>query len=157
LKPIDIEKLKRDRLQLIGEAAYYESQGESLFLDPALWAAAAVEQEARRVKDAWEDLLRDKMFLCSEIVDGEERVASAYIMESILQIFPGQLTSAHGMRLSTVMKNLGWQRKPNNNVVLENGKVVKGYWRPSEEEPTPRQLKKRKKADPLPARRADRI
>jgi predicted P-loop ATPase len=37
LKTIDIGKLKRDRLQLWGEAAHDQSQGESLVLDEALW------------------------------------------------------------------------------------------------------------------------
>jgi hypothetical protein len=59
LKSIDIAKLKRDRLQLWGEAAHYQSQGESLVLDEKLWGEAAVEQEARRVTDPWEDNLRN--------------------------------------------------------------------------------------------------
>ena len=54
LAPIDLEKLARDRLQLWGEAAHYQSQGEAVSLDESLWADAAVEQEARRVKDPWE-------------------------------------------------------------------------------------------------------
>ena len=49
VKAIDIDLLKHDRLQLWGEAARYQSQGESLVLDKALWPVAAVEQEARRV------------------------------------------------------------------------------------------------------------
>jgi len=47
LKSIDVEKLKRDRLQLWGEAAHYQSQGESLVLDKALWGKAGQEQEER--------------------------------------------------------------------------------------------------------------
>jgi hypothetical protein len=56
-KPIDIEKLKRDRLALLGEAAKYQSSGESVVLSEALWGDASVEQEKRRVKDPWEDTL----------------------------------------------------------------------------------------------------
>src|SRR5262249_38608112 len=41
LKSIDIAKLKRDRMQLWGEAAYYQSHGESLVLDETLWARLA--------------------------------------------------------------------------------------------------------------------
>ena len=55
--PIDLEKLMRDRLQLWGEAAHYQRQGEVLTLPKELWAAAGAAQEARRVKDAWEDAL----------------------------------------------------------------------------------------------------
>lgn len=54
---IDIEALRGDRLQLFGEAAHYESEGESLVLDEALWPDAKVEQEKRRVRHPWEDLL----------------------------------------------------------------------------------------------------
>lgn len=57
LKHIDIDKIKADRLQLLGEAAYYEAQGESLVLDESLWADAAAEQEKRRIRDVWEDVL----------------------------------------------------------------------------------------------------
>ena len=55
LRAIDLEKLKKDRLQLWGEAAHYQSKGESLTLDESMWADAGVEQEERRVKDPWED------------------------------------------------------------------------------------------------------
>jgi predicted P-loop ATPase len=59
LKMIDIDKLRRDRLQLWGEAAHYQSQGESLVLDEALWGEAVIEQEARRVTDPWEAILKE--------------------------------------------------------------------------------------------------
>ena len=58
-KTIDLNLLKRDRLQLWGEAAKYEADGESIMLDKKLWPAAAAAQEKRRVKDAWEDILAD--------------------------------------------------------------------------------------------------
>ena len=59
LRAIDLEKLKEDRLQLWGEAAHYQSEGESLTLDESMWADAGVEQEKRRVKDPWEAVLAD--------------------------------------------------------------------------------------------------
>lgn len=59
LKAIDLEKLKVDRLQLWGEAAHYQSQGESLTIDDAMWPDAGAEQENRRVKDPWEAVLAD--------------------------------------------------------------------------------------------------
>ena len=55
---IDLEALKRDREQLLGEAATYEADGESITLDPSLWGDAREAQEQRRVADPWEDLLR---------------------------------------------------------------------------------------------------
>jgi predicted P-loop ATPase len=55
--PIDLEKLRRDRLQLIGEAAKYQADGESVVLPESLWEAAGIEQEKRRVQEPWEDAL----------------------------------------------------------------------------------------------------
>jgi Virulence-associated protein E-like domain/Bifunctional DNA primase/polymerase, N-terminal len=56
-RSIDLAKLRRDRLQLWGEAAYLQAAGESLVLDEDLWAAAAELQEGARVADVWEDIL----------------------------------------------------------------------------------------------------
>ena len=57
VRPIDIEKLKRDRLQLIGESAHYETQGEDLVIPETMWPLARAEQEKRRIADPWEDIL----------------------------------------------------------------------------------------------------
>jgi len=149
LKSIDIAKLKHDRMQLWGEAAHHQSQGESLVLDEALWGAAAVEQEARRVTDPWEDVLRDipEVAVVREYKDGfwrekdeqiihrgdgagEDRVAAADILEYLLKIPPGTQQTGHSMRLSTVMRKLGWERPINGNVTI-GGKRVKGYFRGS--------------------------
>jgi predicted P-loop ATPase len=151
LKSIDIEKLRRDRLQLWGEAAHYQSQGESLVLDEALWAEAGVEQEKRRISDPWEDVLRAIPKYVTVIVrevnrdgfpqlkekdvwiihrDGDEdRVSAPEVLEHVLKILPGTQRTEHGMRLSNVMKQLGWQRHDNGYVTI-NGKRVKGYFRP---------------------------
>ena len=56
---IDLDRLRRDRLQLLGEAAKYKSAGESITLDEKLWPASRLEQEKRRTKDPWEDILAD--------------------------------------------------------------------------------------------------
>jgi predicted P-loop ATPase len=147
LKRIDIDKLKRDRLQLWGEAAYYQSQGESLVLDEALWAAAGVEQEARRITHPWEDVLcsmprsveidvgykdgfdRGKETVQVIFEEGSEHlVSSATILEHVLKIPPGRQTTRDAMALAAVMKRLGWQRHGNGLVTI-NGDRVKGYFR----------------------------
>jgi len=149
LKSIDIEKLRRDRLQLWGEAARYESQGESLVLDEALWGEAGIEQEARRITDPWEDVLRDmpKVAVLREFKDGfwrqedvqiiyrdedaeEDRVAAADVLEYLLKIPPGAQQTGHSMRLSTVMRKLGWDRPGNGNLMIGD-KRVKGYFKRS--------------------------
>ena len=145
LKTIDIEKLRRDRLQLIGEAAKYQSSGESVVLDESLWSAAGVQQEDRRVKDPWESVLakiparmevesyRDGFKRTQDIQivhfhDGQERVASADLMRYLLDISIAQQTTANLMRLSTVMKQAGWERASNGRVRIK-GERVMGYFR----------------------------
>ncbi|WP_407174433.1 VapE domain-containing protein [Bradyrhizobium sp. STM 3562] len=146
LKAIDIAKLKRDRLQLWGEAAHYQSQGESLVLDEALWGAAAAEQEARRVTDPWEDILRNMPDLTTYgywkdgvrhegtrtiIYDerDEEKVIASHVLEYVLGIQPGSQTTQHTMRFATVMKKLGWERAKNGYVSIPGIGREKGYFR----------------------------
>ena len=140
---IDLEALKRDRDQLLGEAATYEAAGESITLDPALWGDARDAQEQRRVADAWEDLL-DPMPETAEakedrystrtvtIVhksgDGYERVASADVLTYVLEVPKAQQTSAHAQRLALAMERLGWTRNKGGRVTI-NGKPVRGYTR----------------------------
>ena len=61
---------------------------------------------------------------------GEDRVAAADILEYLLKIPPGTQQTGHSMRLSTVMRKLGWERPINGNVTI-GGKRVKGYFRGS--------------------------
>ena len=56
---IDLRALRAARLQLWGEAAHYQTQGEILTLSEHLWALAGVEQEARRVVHPWEAKLAE--------------------------------------------------------------------------------------------------
>jgi Virulence-associated protein E/RepB DNA-primase from phage plasmid len=147
LKPIDIAKLAADRLQLIGEAASYHTGGESVVLDEALWGDAGIEQEQRRTKDPWEGLLEHipmwwdtiegydddhrpvkKAVLVIHLVDDQEVVSAATILKHLLEIPIGHQTPATTMRLSTVMKQLGWQRHKNGYVSI-NRERVKGYFR----------------------------
>jgi len=146
LKSIDLDKLRQDRLQLWGEAARYQSQGESLVLDEKLWGEAGVQQEARRIPDPWEDILQEipGVIAIREFKDGyhrekdvqvihkeveQERVSAPDLLEYILEIPPGSQRTEHSMRLSNAMKHLGWQRADNGYVTI-GGKRVKGYFRP---------------------------
>jgi predicted P-loop ATPase len=147
-KSIDIEKLKRDRMQLIGEAAVYQTGGESVVLDETMWGDASVEQEQRRMKDPWEDMLEHLPKWWDEIkgYDEDHRpikgavqvihlagdlevVSAATILKYVLDIPISHQTSFTSMRLSTVMKQLGWQRHKNGYVSIPNHGRVKGYFR----------------------------
>jgi predicted P-loop ATPase len=162
---IDIEALRRDRLQLLGEAAQYESEGESLVLDESLWPDAKAEQEKRRVKHPWEDILAnmpddvkkdidlpDTMTSRHRIIhlgdDGLghmiERVTSADLLTYVLRIPVGQQRRDHSMQLATTMKLLGWERSDSQRVTI-NGKQIRGYSRrvhaPSGDDPKPVNVK----------------
>lgn len=145
LNSIDIDKLRRDRLQLWGEAAHYQSQGESLVLDDGFWAEAGVQQDARRIADPWEDILREMpaVVVFKEFKDGfhremevqliyresdQERVSALAVLEYVLKIPAGVQTTQHSMRLSNAMKHLGWQRADNGYVTV-GGKRMKGYFK----------------------------
>ena len=58
------------------------------------------------------------------------RVAAADILEYVLKIQAANVRSDHSMRLSVVMRKLGWER-PNNGNVTIGGKRVKGYFKGS--------------------------
>jgi hypothetical protein len=142
LKMIDVGPLRRDRLQLWGEAARCQSSGESLLLDEKLWPLASEEQESRRVKDSWEDKLADipeyvpfpsddgKTQRDIQIVyreDGLEKVKSADLLAYVLRIPIGQQKKADSMRLSDAMRHVGWERT--GNKITVKGKQVRGYSR----------------------------
>jgi predicted P-loop ATPase len=151
LAMIDLDKLEGDRLLLWGEAALYESKGEEITLDEPMWPDAAEEQEARRVKDPWEDVLVEiprkidfEIYGGGHLVDlktieiihcyadtnttTRECVASNDLLTYILKIPVGQQEKRHTMKLADVMRHLGWERPPNGSVTIDH-KRVKGYFR----------------------------
>ncbi|MBR1276111.1 virulence-associated E family protein [Bradyrhizobium sp. AUGA SZCCT0283] len=145
-KCIDLDKLRRDRLQLWGEAARLESQGESIFLG-SLWDDAVEAQEHRRVKDTWEPILAnlspeetvyavndrtpggfEKKVVVVHVIDDQWRVATKDLLDTVLGLRPAQQETRHAMRLSAVMKNIGWERTSNGKVTID-GEQVYGYYR----------------------------
>jgi Virulence-associated protein E len=124
LRPIDIAKLEHDRLLLWGEAAKCESDDESLTLAQELWPAAVEEQEKRRIKDPWEEVLADipksvseeslrygfKTIQIVHRVDDHEFVASADLLTHVLGVPTDRQDRHHGMRLADTMKRLKWKR-----------------------------------------------
>ena len=138
-RKIDIEALRRDRQQLLGEAATYEAAGESIGLDQSLWDIAREAQEQRRVADPWEDILNHMPKSVSGFIvptvtiihksgDGWERVASADVLLHVLKIPAAQQNSGLSKRLSLVMANIGWGRNASGLVTI-NGRPARGYLR----------------------------
>jgi predicted P-loop ATPase len=148
---IDLEGLRRDRLQLLGEAAHYESEGESVVIDEELWPDAKAEQEKRRVRHPWEDILSNIPDTINETFDfvstprrivwhaaiayredgtayERETVSSIDLLEHVLRLPRGQQQRHHSMQLASIMKLLKWQR-PDGGQVPITGQRVKGYYR----------------------------
>ena len=145
---IDIDGLKKDRMQLLGEAAAAQTAGESLLLKESLWSYAAEAQELRRAKDPWEDILdnipntiladtnghdaaNDGMGV--KILhngDGKIKVASASLLTYVLKISAANQHNGHYQRLSAAMKRLGWNRYEVQTAIVPDGPKVRGYWKP---------------------------
>jgi hypothetical protein len=142
LRPIDLQRLRAARLQLWGEAAHCQSQGEVLTLPEALWAAAGVEQEERRVHHPWEAKLAAMTARLDEeddptggwgrrggdvihVTETEERVSTADIFDRVLGVPSGQLNNGHAKTVASIMRMQGWTNKP----FLVGEKTVRGYSR----------------------------
>ena len=138
---IDLHKLRAARLQLWGEAAAADSAGEALTIDESMWPLAAIEQEARRVRDPWEEVLarlspvgaRDSVlagvgmvgFGIVQVVGDEWRVATKDIFQTALSMPAHMLDDRHTKRLANAMRSLGWS----NGLIRFEAGVMRGYYR----------------------------
>lgn len=104
IKAFDLGELRRDRDQLWAEAAFREAEGRSIRLDPSLYAAAAVEQEARRVDDPFVGTFREAL----GDLEGKLKATDAWL---VLDIPTGMQTPAHAARIRSALHELGWQKK----------------------------------------------
>ena len=128
LKPIDLAAVRAARLQLLGEAAYYQSKGESLVLPEKLWAEAVALQEERRVKHPWEDILRPWLtFMENPPIrkalwntnKSELRITTATLFD-LLEI-PMLHQGLHSKQLADVMRVMGWE----NTLIKNRGRSYK--------------------------------
>ena len=126
--PVDLVALRRDRMQLWGEAAAAEGAGETLVLDRKLWGAAALAQEDRRVVDPWEDELMNLPDMAiKDVGGGMEGVTNVAIHNHLVGGHTGgRLTGASGRKISEIMKRLGWEKA---RLMDAEGKEVRGYKR----------------------------
>ncbi len=126
---IDLDALRRDRDQLWAEAAARYRAGAIWWLDdPALVAAADVEQEARYHSDAWDALIeRWLAFERRRVNHGyagyddwrDEEVARATpladvsvgeILQHAIGLEPGRWSRSDQMRVTAWLKARGWRR-----------------------------------------------
>lgn len=98
-----LEALRRDRDQIWAEAAQREAAGESIRMNPALYDAAAHEQEDRRVEDPYVSAVKAVLGELRGKVLNEDAW-------TILGIPVGQRSQDHNKRLGDAMRELGWER-----------------------------------------------
>jgi predicted P-loop ATPase len=133
---IDVAKLKADRDQLWAEAAREEAAGVSIMLPEDLWPVAAQEQEKRRERDPWEDILcnveGEKIVRDVDGLGYEERISSAEVLRRYLKLEPSQATHAHWKRAKRIMLALGWEHRDPLRI---DSRSVTGYVRHSDQPP----------------------
>jgi hypothetical protein len=101
---VKLDELVRDRDQLWAEAAHRQGCGESIQMDPAIWAAAQVEQATRQARDPFVDALEAAL---GEVQDGRLTVRDAWL---VVGMDPGKATQEDNVRLGEAMRALGWRR-----------------------------------------------
>jgi hypothetical protein len=134
---IDLARLQETRLQLLGEAAHYESAGETIWLDDHLEALAREAQEEARTPNHYEDALRHYLDAAPDPlagpgdavvtrVGGEDQITSEAVFK-LLNI-PTVQRGREARYVADAMRNLGWAAV---RLRPEAGERVRGYWRPS--------------------------
>lgn len=129
---IDFERLKRERRALLGEAAHWQSQGESLRLPEHIEVAARDDQEERREQSNVEIHLED--FLVPggvdniiEDYDGAPWVSATDLLKRLegrAGVGPTQSTARN---IADAMRSLGWDhcRRRLGNGVRKPGYVLR--------------------------------
>jgi len=101
---IEIETLKRDRDQLWAEARERFRCGARWWFDSeVLVEAAADEQQARYEGDAWDERI-------AKWIGGRETVSVSDVLEMCLQKKTENWARSDEMRISRILKSLGWNR-----------------------------------------------
>ena len=137
---IDLQALRRDRDQLLAEAAAAEASGETLTLPEELWPEMEIRQTSRLLSDTWEEELAGKLAnlpalapqVPANITTATDehgirqwRISSQYLLTTFLGITKPENRDAK--RLALVMRKLGWKGPEDFRF---NSQVVKGYTKP---------------------------
>jgi predicted P-loop ATPase len=101
----DLDRLRADRDQLWAEASEAEALGESIRLDPRLYEAASLEQEARLTGD---DPIIDVLHRALGNRTGKLLVSDAFL---ICGIESGKANQDQITRFGKAIRELGWARQ----------------------------------------------
>lgn len=123
VEKFDTDGITRDRDQLWAEALQRESRGESIRLSPELYPLAALQQDRRRLEDAWEAPL-SAMFK-----DGEEyRITNEELCDQLM--IPMERRDDKTIeRITGIMESLGFEHKKCRALKNADGKTIKRWCR----------------------------
>ena len=119
----DLARLGADVDQLWAEAVAREARGESIRLDPALWAAAEEQQDARRIEDPFATAV------AAALGEQNGKISTTAVF-ALLRIPVQHRTQEHNLRVGEAMRELGFERKR----MRFEGTLEYGYVRGTEEE-----------------------
>lgn len=99
---IDLDALRKDRSQLFAEAYKLYQSGATWWEVPEV---AKMEQEKRRKKDAWEEIIANYLVNTSCVI---QRITVANIATDCLEISISDLDKGKQMRIANALKSLGY-------------------------------------------------
>ncbi|CAB4190340.1 Virulence-associated E [uncultured Caudovirales phage] len=118
VEQFNVTLIHDERDQLWAEAYARERNGESIRLDPGMYAFAEFQQERRLVEDPWQEAIAEAF------PEEYQRLAPQEIWE-VLGIPRERLDTNIGRRVATVMQGLGYK----SMTVKKDGKVSRGWGR----------------------------
>jgi putative DNA primase/helicase len=122
----DTDALKKDRDQLFAEAYYTWGLGEKLFLDDSVAASQALkEQESRREKDIFEELLENYF----ESAECDLDIKEGFLVSELFDEYKGPLrkqrmTTSEIVRATGALRKLGFFK----NRERREKSIQKVYW-----------------------------
>lgn len=129
---IDLEAIQEHRDQIWAEAVYqWLNKREPLYLtDEKIIKLAKEEQEHRRSKDEWEEMIIDWLDVGGtpdDPSDPIDRITGVGLWEGCLMKTKYEFDRKYQLRLGNIMRALGWIHKPARD---DNGSLRKMYVRP---------------------------
>lgn len=101
----DLAWIAANRDQLWAEATHALRSGEKGYLSKDIEALAAIEQDARRPRDSWEEPIGNWLALRPDA-----EITTTEILSKVLELPVGKHDRASQMRVASVLRDLGWSK-----------------------------------------------